>query len=244
MAPSSVPATHPMPDSTETDDRLLFCPFCRECYEGERECPVHELELVEFQDLPKQAHERQVHGWDDPVAPWEPRLGRAWLAIGAALMFIGFFMPIVVATTEEGSQAWSGVVIATGPGKNLWTVPFAAALFVFFLIRRRTPVQMLGTRLVALVLSVMPAVSLGYSLYNVQRAADRTHGAMVVEWGNGVWVIAAATVLLLIGSARFGVQPTGDALPHGAAPEDDADAGIDASDERPRRPRARRRRRR
>lgn len=232
----------PMTDSPN-DDRLLFCPFCRECYEGERECPVHELELVEFQDLPKQAHERAVQGWEEPVAPWEPRFGRAWLAVGAALAFVGFFMPLVAATTEEGTVGWTGVSIATGPGKNLWTVPFAAALFVFFLVRRRTPLQMLGARLVAVVLAVMPAVSLAYSLYNVQRAADRTHGAMTVEWGNGVWVIAAATVFLLIGSLRFGVMPTGDALPHGAEPEDAEGQGIDASDERPRRGRKRRRRR-
>jgi hypothetical protein len=244
MGMTSVPATDPPMADSDSDDRLLFCPFCRECYEGERVCPVHELELVEFQDLPKQAHERALPGWDEPVPPWEPRFGRGWMALGAAACLLGFFLPLVLATTEQGTQAWSGFDVATSRGKNLWTVPFAGAMFVFFLIRRRTPVQMLGARLAGVVLSLMPAASLAYTLVNVQRFADRAGGAVVVEWGVGVWVIAASSVLLLAGSLRFGAMPRGVELPHGAEPDPAPDAGIDTSDEpTPRRKKRRRRRR-
>lgn len=230
MGITSVTATDPpMAETSQDDDRLLFCPFCRECYEGERECPVHELELVEFQDLPKQAHERELPGWQEPVAPWEPRFGRAWMALGAAALLVGFFLPVVAATTEAGTQSWTGFQVATGPGKNLWTVPFAAALFLFFLYRRRTPLQMLGARLVGIVLAVMPVVSLAYSLVNVERAAERAAGAMTVDWGVGVWVIGAGTLLSLIGSIRFGAMPGGThGLPHGAEPDpEETDRGID-----------------
>lgn len=222
-------ATEPMAASNPDDDtKLLFCPFCRECYEGERECPEHELALVDFADLPKQAHERELPGWEEPVVPWEPRFGRAEMALGAVAVIAGFFLPIAVGTSEGQTISWSGFDVAMGRGANLWTVPFVGAMFIYLLVRRRTPVQMLGARLVAVVLSVMPVVSLGYSLWHVQRGVDQQHGALAVEWGVGVWVIAAATLLLFVGGVRFGTMPSEDGVPHGSEPEDDG--GIDTRD--------------
>lgn len=212
-----------------SDDRLLFCPFCRECYEGERVCPVHELELVEFQDLPRQAHERSLPGWDERVRAWDPRFGRAWIALGVLGCAVGFLLPLVQASAEQASQSWSGLELATSRGRNLWTIPFSGAMFVFFLLRRRTPRQMFGARLVAVILSVMPVVSLAYSLWNVQRFAADAAGAVAVGWGSGVWVLAASSVLLLVGSIRFGGMPTSGELPHGSEP-DRPDTGIEIAD--------------
>ncbi len=232
---TSLAPPHPMssPDPSAQPDggRLLFCPFCRECFEGEETCPSHELALVDFQDLPKQAHEHEMPGWDEDVDPWDVRFGRGWLALGAVLLVVGFFLPLASGLVEDTAVSWTGYQVATGPAGNLWTVPFVAAMFVYFLLKRRTPVKMMGSRLVAVVLSIAPALSLGYSILNVQRGVARMHGALALEWGAGVYVIAVACVLLLVGSFRFGVLPAGYVAahadePHGAAPDERPGRGI------------------
>ena len=98
--------TEPMPPSAEpepieSDGRILFCPFCRECYEGERVCPVHELDLVEFQDLPRQAHETDLPAWDEPVLPWDIRFGRGALALGALLLLVAFFLNLLISLNHH-----------------------------------------------------------------------------------------------------------------------------------------------
>lgn len=226
MSSPSIPFPEPMSTSSEDDARLLFCPFCRECYEGERTCPVHELELVDFQDLPKQGHERDLPGWDEDVDPWDIRFGRGFLALGAVGLLAGFFLPFATAMFEDTATTWTGYTLATGRAGNLWTVPFVAAMFVYFLLRRRTPIKMLGTRLVAIVLSIMPAGSLAYTVHRVQQGVSGQHGAVTISWDTGAYVIAASCVLLLIGSVRFGVLKMQDLAPHGAGPEDGEDRGI------------------
>jgi len=204
------------------DGRILFCPFCRECYEGERVCPVHELELVEFQDLPRQAHETNLPAWDEPVLPWDVRFGRGLLGLGAVLLLVAFFMPMVVGTFDDEAFRWTGLDLATDRAKNLWTVPFVAVLYFWILLRRRTPVEMLGTRLVAVLLAIMPAFSTAYTWLNVRRGVEAAHGAIAADLGAGVWVVAAGTVLLLVGGVRFGVMPgmKDEREPPGAAPEE------------------------
>lgn len=211
----------------EADGRLLFCPFCRECYEGETECPVHELELVEFQDLPRQQHEHDLPGWEEPVDPWDVRFGRGWLALGALALVVGFFLPLATGTFEDTTTTWTGYQLAIGRAGNLWTVPFVAAMFVYFLLRRRTPIQMMGSRLVALVLSVAPLLSLGYSIMKMRQGVARAHGALGLDYEPGVVVIAAGCLLLLVGSLRFGVLPSSEIAPHGSSPDEDPDRGIE-----------------
>lgn len=209
----------PMPESSSNDAKLLFCPFCRECYEGETVCPVHELPLVDFVDLPKQSHERQVGDWEEDLDPWDIRFGRGWIALGAALVAAGFFMPFASATVEDQSVAWSGLDLALGPARSMWTVPFVAVLFVWLLLRRRTILQMLGARLVAFLLAFMPVISCAYAMVHMWRGIERMHGAGLLEWGYGIVVMAIGSALLAIGGLRFGVVPR-EALPHGAAPDE------------------------
>jgi hypothetical protein len=225
-----------MDDERRADDRVLFCPFCRESYEGLARCPEHELDLVEFHALPKQAHERQGPGWEDVIAPWDVRFGRGFLAAGVAATVIGFFSPFTVGTVNDLPVSWSGFEGATGPAPNLWTIPFVAVMFVYFLYRRRTPLAMRGARLAGVLLSLAPSAAVIYSMLNVLRGADRRHVA--IEWGWGVYVIFAATVLLFIGSIRFGALPADGAVPHGAEPEGEDPIARDEE------PKARRRRRR
>ena len=100
-----------------------------------------------------------------------------------------------------------------------------------FLFRRRTPLEMRGARLAGVALALMPAISIGYSLWNIQRAVGQAHGAVALSPAMGAWVVGAACVLLLVGSARFGAVGSGraeEALPHGAEAEnDDGARGIE-----------------
>ncbi len=218
VAPGARMANDTEPQNDPDDARLLFCPFCRECYEGEAVCPVHELALVDFAELPKQAHERDLPGWEDDVDPWDVRFGRGWIALGAVFVLVGFFMPFASATVDDETVAWSGLDLATGPARSMWTVPFVCALFVWLLLRRRSIVKMLGARLVAFVLAFAPAFSVVYSMIHMVRGIERLHGGGVLDWGIGVPVMAVGSILLMIGSVRFGAVPR-DALPHGAGPE-------------------------
>jgi hypothetical protein len=222
---------------SDADAPLLFCPFCRECFEGEKQCPEHELALVPFHELPRQAHERGLPGWDEPVVPWDVRFGRGFLGLGVAIALVGFFCPVVIGTYDDRPHVWSGFEMANGPARNLWTVPVVAALFVVFLYRRRTPRQMRGSRLAGIVLALMPAISLAYSLYHVHQGALATHGAVGVSFAFGAYVIAACTPFLLIGSLRFGAMPREHA-PHGSTPDEEPRIAHD----RPRKKGRRRRR--
>jgi hypothetical protein len=235
-------ATDAMSTGSESGElRLLFCPFCRECYEGETHCPEHELELVEFAALPRQAHERAVD-WDEPVAAWDLRFGRLEIVLGVVAALVGFFvLPMAVGRFDDEPVSWTALQIATSRAPNLWTVPFVAALFAVFLYRRRTPLQMRGSRLAGIVLSLMPGASLAYSLWNVQRGVARSHGAIALDWGAGVWVMAAASVFLLVGSVRFGAVDLDASLPHGASPDDERESAIEPEREPPAKKRRRRR---
>lgn len=219
-----------MADEIEPGDaRLLFCPFCRECYEGETRCPVHELPLVDFADLPKQAHERDLPGWEDDVDPWDVRFGRGWVALGAFFLLVGFFVPFAAATVDDERVSWSGLDLANGPARSMWTVPFVVALFVWLLLRRRSIVKMLGARLVAFVLAFAPGFSIVHSMVQMHRGVERLHGGGLLEWGWGIPVMAVGMVLLMIGGVRFGRVPR-DALPHGAGPERGASIEVDPKD--------------
>lgn len=219
----------PLSDSEELP--LLFCPFCRECYEGEKVCPVHELPLVDFIELPKQAHERETVHWDQPVKPWDVRFGRGWIALGALVSAAGFFLPFATVLAAEQETTWSAMNLANSAAPNLWSVPFAAALFVSFLYRRQTPLQMRGARLASLLLALTPVVSVAYTMRNIVRGVAHQHGATAVTWQPGLYVIGLGALLLAYGAVRFGTMPTSAATPHGAVPERDDERGIDTGSE-------------
>lgn len=215
------------PASESEELPLLFCPFCRECYEGESLCPVHELPLVDFVELPKQAHERETVHLDQPVKPWDLRFGRGWIMLGAVVSAVGFFLPFATVTSAEQETSWTAMNLANSAAPNLWSVPFAAALFVSFLYRRQTPVQMRGARLASFLLALTPVVSVAYTMRNMVRGVTAQHGATTLSWEPGLFVIGLGAALLAYGSVRFGTLPSMAATPHLAAPPDDSQRGID-----------------
>ncbi|MFK7985722.1 MAG: hypothetical protein AB8I08_06790 [Sandaracinaceae bacterium] len=217
--------SNPAPESEELP--LLFCPFCRECYEGEKVCPVHELPLVDFIELPKQAHERETVHWDQPVKPWDVRFGRGWIALGAIVSAVGFFLPFATVNAADQETTWTAMHLANSAAPNLWSVPFAAALFVSFLYRRQTPLQMRGARLASLLLALTPVISVAYTMRNIVQGVANQHGATAVSWEPGLYVIGVGALLLAYGAVRFGTMPDAATDPHGAVPERDDERGID-----------------
>ncbi|MDQ3036315.1 MAG: hypothetical protein M3Y87_28200 [Myxococcota bacterium] len=231
-----------MPKPPDTDARpLLFCPFCRECFEGEKECPEHELALVPFDALPRdpEVDAGDLPAHDQAVSLLDPRFGRGLVMAGVVVSAVGFLMPVLAIETDSRMRLFTGFEAASTNAPNLWTVPFVAAMFVWVLMRRRTPIAMLGARLAGVVFAIAPLLSLAYTVLKVRQGAaqfaERTHHAMDVGVEYGVAVIAVGGLLLLIGSLRLGVLP----IPKGhhlSSPDPDVRSPVE--------PPARRRRRR
>jgi hypothetical protein len=203
---------------------LLFCPFCRDCFEGTERCPDHELKLVPWEELPKGPDEPDVTD-TDALAPVDPRFGRAELYAGAALLLAGFVAPLFTVTSADvmsEPRTFTALAAAADQAPNLWTLPFVGVIALSLALRRRTPREMRGARLAALVLSLAVPASLAYTLYKVfegaaQMTAERGYTfAAHLEWG--VALPSLASIVLVIGSLRFGVLPA--QAPHGPASAD------------------------
>jgi hypothetical protein len=217
--PALLPAIPAAAMSNPEPKPLLFCPFCRECYEGQTECPEHELALVPFHKLPREEDPEAPPPYDQRLGPFDPRFGRGLIMGGIVLSLVGFLMPLLQLATSTQSREWSGLEIAASRAPNLWTIPFVAATFAWFLARRRTPIAMQGARLAGVVVALAPLVSLAYTLVrihiHVAHLVERTGRAMSVSLEYGVVVIALGALLLFVGSLRFGVLPAPRGAPFG-----------------------------
>ena len=202
--------------------KLLFCPFCRECFEDTDRCPDHDLVLVPFEALPMPPREQED---DAPVPILDPKRGRAELIVAALGLLGGFVAPLVTvsAVTASGAtrvQTFTALAAAAERAPNLWAIPVAGALFASFVARRRTPIQMRGARLAALMVAVAPIVSIVYSVRRMMTAASLEQGVSVSVEG-GAYVVVIASIVAIVGSVRFG----GALRAHGTAPSS-PDTGV------------------
>ena len=189
----------------------LFCPFCEECFEAETHCPEHELPLVTFEELAA-ARGRDIPEDDEPIPAHVMRHGRLPLLVGASVALAGFFLPFVETVFPDGtSSRASGMEIASSVALNLWIVPAVAATTLSILGRRRTPLQMRGSRLALLLLAVAGASSLGYTVTRLTRGAERLSHArgqeVVSNLLPGLYVMGAALLLIALGAPFFGRVP-------------------------------------
>lgn len=192
------------------DAAPLFCPFCGECFEGETRCPSHDLPLVPFETL-QRMRGQPVPDDEEPVAPYDPRFGRGWIWAGAALVVVGFFLPLVTSTQGARVTTATGLDAASRVALNLWLLPLVALSWTTTVARRRTPVQMRAARVAVAALCLGAAASLGYSLWRIYRGAERiarTYGLTVeIDLEIGVYVMAAGIALAFVGSLRLGALP-------------------------------------
>lgn len=180
--------------------KLLFCPFCRDCFEDTDRCPDHDLVLVPFEELPVVAKEQED---DAPVPMLDPRRGRVELVVAALGLLAGFVAPLVSVSALGRTQSFTALAAAAERAPNLWSIPIAGALFASLVARRRTPIAMRGARLAALMVALTPIVSVVYSVRRMMTAASMEEGVTVdVQWG--AYVVALAAIVAIVGSIRFG----------------------------------------
>ena len=196
------------------DPRILFCPFCRECFEGEARCPEHDLALVPFEKLPRTAEDAaaDLPRDDEELSAFDGRFGRAIVAAGALTILASFAMTFVDITVQGSATGFSGFEAASGRAPNLWTVPFVGVVLVAILARRRSLAKMRGARLSVMLLGLAPLFAIGYSYLHVLEgaaAATTSAGAqaMQVSPGLGVFVAAFGSAVVALGARRLGLLP-------------------------------------
>ncbi len=201
---------------------VLFCPFCRESFEGETHCPEHELALVPFDRLEGATNSSTQPRDDERLDTFDLRFGRGVVGAGALLALIGFASPIGSISAAGERLLVTGPSIAVTHAPTLWVVPGVGLAALILLARRRTLAGMRAIRL------VVPLLAWGVpmSVWSALRKLDRWAELMsvgdvqaVAHYGWGLGVLGAATLLLIVGGLRLGVTPELKVLPHGAEPD-------------------------
>lgn len=188
-----------MSAKTPEEVHILFCPFCRDGFEGLTECPEHELSLVAIDRLPRVrgSSSNEVGVFADP------RMGRGGVLAGAAFVLVGFFLPFV----RAGGVEAPALEVAIDGAHNLWLTPVAACVMSWVLWARRTRQAMRAARLAVLGLALAGAMPLIYTGRRIGVMA-RVNGTDV-EWLWGLAVMAAGLVLVALASARLGGAAVG-----------------------------------
>lgn len=186
---------------------VLFCPFCRESFEGLAACPEHGLRLVPFSAL---AHEEAQLDLNQPLPFWEIGYGRVWVMLGLALSLVGFFLPLA-RLSGDVTAASTLFALAQGRAKTLWLVPLAALGQLVVLNRRRSAQGMSSARISVLWLALLPPLVVGMTLYGVLSAAtlmnEQARDHVTAHAGSGAYLVAAGAFLSIVGSVRLGRPP-------------------------------------
>jgi hypothetical protein len=188
-------------------DTVLFCPFCGEAFEGPTHCPEHDLRLVPWAALPKADPMVREH---EPL-PWQsPRVGRAWVAGGAASILLAFVALPLARVDGALHMGGSMLRLALAGTPRLWLVPLAVWAELLILYRRRTPWAMRGARLAALLIGCVPALAVLSTWLATRHAvallADRMRAQLLLHLGSGAYAIWLATLPLLMGASRLGAS--------------------------------------
>jgi hypothetical protein len=208
------------PPSSTTS--VLFCPFCRESFEGEAKCPEHELALVPFEQLPGAKNSDDLPRDDELLSVFDLRFGRGLVGAGAMLAIAGFLCPVGSIASAAETLLVTGPSIAVTHAPTLWVVPGVGIAALALLAMRRTLVRMRAIRL------VVPLLAWGVpmSVWSAVRKLDHwaalvsTEDAVAVaHYGWGLGVLGVATLLMIVGGLRLGVTKEPTVLPHGAEPD-------------------------
>lgn len=189
------------------EHQVLFCPFCRESFEGADRCPEHELSLVPFHRLaPDSSLESELVGPDEdtPLATLEPGYGRGLVGLGALGNALALMLPFVRFPDDTALSTFALATVLP----SLWTLALSSFTLLFMLRRRRTLRALQGLRVLVPALACASPASVFWALGRVQSG-----GALLltrvrspdVQWGSAVYVTLVAALLIAVGGARLGV---------------------------------------
>lgn len=198
---------------------VLFCPFCRDAFEGATRCPDHDLALVEWHALPRDAKPLSD---DARLSPYALTAGRGWVFLGVGLTLAAFVMPMLTLNGETELHANMLRFASLRAGK-LWMVPLSAVAQVMVLFRRRTPRGMRAVRVAVAAVALMPSIAVAFTLRGVQSAAQavsaRTGHPVDVTIEYGCYLVFVAAVVMLYGAFRLGGVASSTASDEAGHPE-------------------------
>ncbi|MDB4976177.1 MAG: Phosphate transport system permease protein PstA [Myxococcaceae bacterium] len=190
--------------------QVLFCPFCHESFEHQRHCPEHELELVPFDRLASHSAlmEPELDELDEPLAGavpaadrplsvFELRHGRGAVALGALLNLLALGLPLI---KLGGAPSPGSVYRLAHLMPSLWTLLLVSFTVLFVLARRRTPRRLRSLRVLVPWLALLSPVTLAWGIARFIGVS----GMVDVGPGSAVYVVAGASLLLLVGGLRLG----------------------------------------
>jgi len=191
------------------EHQVLFCPFCRESFEGRSTCPDHELTLVSFDRLRPEERPHEPDEEPDPRAPerpvderplalLDPRYGRGTVALGGLLALVALGLrPLELPGFDLVRTYQLARAIP-----SLWTLLLVAFTVAFVLSRRRTPRALRSLRVLVPLLALVSPASLAWALVRLGGTGGHPLGA-------AVYAVALSSLLLVAGGLRLGVHPPG-----------------------------------
>jgi hypothetical protein len=192
-----------------TEHQVLFCPFCRDCFEGRATCPYHDLPLVGFDKLGPDPFdpENMPEVIDETeLATLDPAFGRGYVAVGALLNALALELEFVRGKGTDGLTTRE--LATTVP--SLWTLLLVTFTLAFILKRRRTPHEMRRVRVLVPALALVPLATVAWALHRLDHGATvwATGGRIIgTDVGTAVYAVALAACLIFYGGVRFGVLP-------------------------------------
>lgn len=190
-------------------DAVLFCPFCRESFEGRETCPEHELQLVTFDKLGPDPTDPD----NDPevidstvLELMDPAYGRG--LVGAGALLNGMALGLNVLRGSGESTGLLGYELArTEPA--VWTLGMVSFVLLLILRRRRTPRSLRSVRVLVPMLAVLSPAALLHSLWRIENGAPVLAPGkdLLLDWGLAPYAVALASLLVFAGGVRLGVVP-------------------------------------
>ena len=189
------------------EHQVLFCPFCRECFEGVQVCPDHDLALIPFHKLPpdRASTELPELNEDTPLEALEVRFGRGFVAAGALLN--GVVLGLEFVRFPGGRGLSTATLASTIPA--LWTVGLVSFTLLFVLRRAKTLRALRALRVLVPALACISPLTLIWELLRIRAgtvlwmAQVRSSQALP---GAALYVCLLASGLIVYGGVQLGVR--------------------------------------
>jgi hypothetical protein len=168
------------------EHQVLFCPFCRESFEGLRACPDHDLPLVSFDRLPPDPlNEPQLGPIEDDsqLDTFEPRFGRVYVALGALATSLS--LPLDFVRFRGGSLSTLSVAQHL---PALWTPLLVTFTLLYTLRRRRSLRAMRSLRVLIPALALVAPMTLLWELSRFRQGATLWGRVPNLQAGSAVYV--------------------------------------------------------